>query len=90
MLSWPAADNIHLQSMAAGIAEIARYTTSPEMWANLNPLKLASLAACTVLAQCPAHTPESTNPPIVDLGYARYRGTVFYDDTVAYLGVPYA
>ncbi|KAI0704001.1 alpha/beta-hydrolase [Earliella scabrosa] len=29
-------------------------------------------------------------PNVVDLGYIKYKGNLSYDDTVAYLGVPYA
>ncbi|KZV71510.1 alpha/beta-hydrolase [Peniophora sp. CONT] len=59
------------------------------MWANLNLKKLASLAACAVLAQC-SPVSDYADGPVVDVGYARYRGAVSYNDTAAYLGVPYA
>ena len=89
MFPWPVVGGINLQSVAAGAAEAFRCTTGPDMWANFSLKKLASLAACAVLAQC-SPVSDSASGPVVDVGYARYRGAVSYNDTAAYLGVPYA
>lgn len=59
------------------------------LWVDMSLKKLASLAACAVLVQC-SPVSDSTSGPVVDVGYARYRGAVSYNDTAAYLGVPYA
>jgi hypothetical protein len=89
MLPWPAVEGINLQTMISTVLAASRYATNPEMWANLNLKKLASLAACAVLAQC-SPVSDSADGPVVDVGYARFRGAVSYNDTAAYLGVPYA
>ena len=89
MFSWPAVGGINLQSVLSGAVTASRYATDPEMWANLSLKKLGSLAACAVLAQCMPIS-DSANGPVVDVGYARYRGAASYNDTAAYLGVPYA
>ncbi|KZV71509.1 alpha/beta-hydrolase [Peniophora sp. CONT] len=62
------------------------------MWASLSLNKLGLAVACAALAWQWSHVfkAKSADGPVVDVGYARYRGAVSYNDTAAYLGVPYA
>ena len=89
MFPWSAFGGINLQAATSAVSAASRYASNPEMWANLSLKKLTSLAACAVLVQC-SPVSDSADGPVVDVGYARYRGAVSYNDTAAYLGVPYA
>jgi acetylcholinesterase len=48
--------------------------------------------ASTIIATCIAPLPLSifTSPPVVDLGYAKYRGIVLDSGVSQYLGIRYA
>ncbi|PSS34240.1 hypothetical protein PHLCEN_2v1750, partial [Hermanssonia centrifuga] len=65
------------------------HSTHPKML----PLLFLSLITFLLSPQTYASTPTPTPTaaaPIVDLGYAQYRGNRTYPNTVAYLGLPYA
>ena len=60
---------------------------------DLNPRRLADPTDPGFLAVVPLSGWVDffdSAPNVVDLGYIKYKGNFSYDDTVAYLGVPYA
>ena len=50
----------------------------------------AFVAFCALFANYVPSLRAEARQPVVDVGYARYRGNLTYPDSVAYLGIPYA
>ena len=73
-------------------SHILDYTsTTQSVLSNVGPLGTKT-ALCSVFALCAqtAFIAPADVDPVVDVGYAQYRGNLTYPDSVAYLGLPYA